>query len=415
MQTATATTTTQSRTSARKVARMRADFINKNNMLARRYPQVSPLDYYLTMYGRDVDEEHVLLLLHDKQKYHKLSDIDEILTIAQQRSDAFIFPAAFFKGFVNMSTLQKLYAITIDLDGVSPRDLANLMVHNYTGVRPSRIVNSGHGVHLVYIFTAPIECYNYAKPVIAKMAKILKARLSSLLQDGHADYKTSIMHSYRVVGSLTKLGQIATAFAVDDPWEVTRLARLLHVAWPTKQQVQDKQDKQDKPKKAQMLYLPNAQPGLYGYCLRRMSEVPEGNRYTAMFALSIVAYKCKVDKDALQQSLVTCMEQYNDRGDATIVRMSEVRKALRGYSQKFVRVTAKQLEDYFGWSFDRKTKRNGRTREAHLVIAHAMSAAVRKVDKTQKIRAYLAQNPNATTRQIAADLHMSKSTIAKYR
>lgn len=412
MQTATATTTTQSRTSVRKVARMRADFLNKNNMLAKRYPQVSPLDYYCTMFGADVDEEHVLLLLHDNQKYHKLSDIDEILTIAQQRSDAFIFPAAFYHGFVNMATLQKLYAITIDLDGVSPRDLANLMMHNYTGVRPSRIVNSGHGVHLVYMFTAPIECYNYVKPVIAKMAKILKARLSTLLQDGHADYKTSIIQSYRVVGSLTKLGQIATAYAVDDPWEVSRLAKLLHVTWPTKQQVQDKQDK---PKKAQMLYLPNAQPGLYGYCLRRMAEVPEGNRYTAMFALAIVAYKCKIDKDALQQSLVACMEQYNERGDATIVRMSEVRKALRGYSQKFVRVTAKQLEDYFGWSFARATKRNGRTREAHLIIAHAMSAAVRKVDKTQKIRAYLAKNPNATTRQIAADLHMSKSTIAKYR
>lgn len=415
MQSATATTTTQSRTSARKVARMRADFTDKNNMLAKRYPQVSPLDYYLTMFGRDVDEEHVLLLLHDGQKYHKLSDIDEILTISQQRSDAFIFPATFYHGFVNMSTLQKLYAITIDLDGVSPRDLANLMMHNYTGVRPSRIVNSGHGVHLVYMFTAPIECYNYVKPVIAKMAKILKARLSTLLQDGHADYKTSIMHSYRVVGSLTKLGQIATAYAVDDPWEVTRLARLLHVAWPTKQQVQDRQDKQDKPKKAQMLYLPNAQPGLYGYCLRRMSEVPEGNRYTAMFALAIVAYKCKVDKDALQQSLIACMEQYNDRGDATIVRMSEVRKALRGYSQKFVRVTAKQLEDYFGWSFARKTKRNGRKQRDHLLIASATAAAVRRVDKAQKIRAYLAQNPNATTRQMATDLHMSKSTIAKYR
>lgn len=410
MQSATATTT-QSRTSARKVARMRADFTDKNNMLAKRYPQVSPLDYYLTMFGRDVDEEHVLLLLHDGQKYHKLSDIDEILTISQQRSDAFIFPSTFYHGFVNMSTLQKLYAITIDLDGVSPRDLANLMMHNYTGVRPSRIVNSGHGVHLVYMFTAPIECYNYVKPVIAQMAKILKARLSTLLQDGHADYKTSIIQSYRVVGSLTKLGQIATAYAVDDAWEVTRLAKLLHVTWPTKNKIQQA----DKPQKAQVLYIPNAQPGLYGYCLRRMSEVPEGNRYTAMFALAIVAYKCKVDKDALQQSLISCMEQYNDRGDATIVRMSEVRKALRGYSQKFVRVTAKQLEDYFGWSFARATKRNGRKQRDHLLIASATAAAVRKVDKTQKIRAYLAQNPNATTRQMATDLHMSKSTIAKYR
>ena len=411
MQSATATTTTQSRTSARKIARMRADFTDKNNMLSRRYPQVSPLDYYCTMFGADVDEEHVLLLLHDKQKYHKLSDIDEILTIAQQRSDAFIFPATFYHGFVNMATLQKLYAITIDLDGLSPRDLANLMMHNYTGVRPSRIVNSGHGVHLVYMFTAPIECYNYVKPIIAKMAKILKARLSTLLQDGHADYKTSIMHSYRVVGSLTKLGQIATAFAVDDPWEVTRLANLLHVTWPQKKI----QQAQDKPQKAQVLYIPNAQPGLYGYCLRRMAEVPEGNRYTAMFALAIVAYKCKIDKDALQQSLIACMDQYNERGDTTIVRMSEVRKALRGYSQKFVRVTAKQLEDYFGWSFARATKRNGRKQRDHLLIASATAAAVRRVDKAQKIRAYLAQNPNATTRQIAADLHMSKSTIAKYR
>jgi hypothetical protein len=399
-----------------KAREMRAEFIKKNNILSRKYSLVSPLDYYISVFGADIDEEHILLLINDKTKYHKSSDIDDILMLSQQRSDAFIFPCAFFKGFVNKATLRKIYAITIDLDSVSPKDLSRLILSNYAGgLVPTYVVNSGQGVHIVYNLSVPIECYNSLKPQIHQITLALKSRLGKRLQDGHADYNTSIMQSYRVVGSLTKLGQITTAYKVGKSWGVEELAQILRIDWQVQKADLPSPQKTKLPKqKKKVGYLPNGMKYLWEYCLKRMKDVPEGNRYTALYALSIVAYKCRIPLEELKKSLESCMNYYNER-DNTIVRRSELNKAIKGYSQKHVLVSSQKLEEYFGWTFERKTKRNGRTRENHLIIAHATSAAVRKVDKTAKIKAYLTENPDASVRQISKALHMSFSTVVKYR
>ena len=392
---------------------MRAEFIKKNNILGRKYKLVSPLDYYITMFGADIDEEHILLLINDKTKYHKSSDIDDILMLSQQRSDAFIFPCAFFKGYVNKATLRKIYAITIDLDGVSPKDLSRLVLSNYAGgLVPTHVVNSGHGVHFVYNLSVPIECYDYLKPQIHKISIALKSKLGKRLKNGHADYNTSIMQSYRVVGSLTKLGQVTTAYRVGKSWGVEELAQILNVDWQAKTVILPK-PKKEKPSK-KVGYLPNGKNRFWQYCLKRMQDVPEGNRYTALYALSIVAYKCRIPIAELKKSLESCIDYYNGR-DNTIVKRAELNKAIKGYAQKNVLVSSQKLEEYFGWEFERKTKRNGRTREDHLIIAHATSAVVRKVDKKAKIKAFLKENPDASVRQISKALHMSFSTVLKYR
>lgn len=417
MQTVTKKIPAESSTPAALTAReMRAEFIKKNNILGRKYKLVSPLDYYISMFGADIDQEHVLLLINHEKKYHKSSDIDEILTISQARSDAFLFPCLFFRGYINKATLRKIYAITIDLDGVSPKDLSRLVLSNYAGgLVPTYVVNSGQGVHIVYNLSVPIECYNSLKPQIHKITIALKSRLGKRLQNGHADYNTSIMQSYRVVGSLTKLGQITTAYKVGKSWGVEELAQILRIDWQVQKADLPLPQKTKLPKQNKKVgYLPNGMKYLWEYCLKRMKDVPEGNRYTALYALSIVAYKCRIPFEKLKESLESCIDYYNER-DKTIVRRSELNKAIKGYSQKHVLVSSRKLEEYFGWTFERKVKRNGRTRENHLLIASATAAAVRKVDKKAKIKAYLKENPDATTRQIAKALHMSLSTIAKYR
>ena len=78
-------------------------------------------------------------------------------------------------------------------------------------------------------------------------------------------------------------------------------------------------------------------------------------------------------------------------------------------------VTAATLEEYFGWSFERKIPRKGRTREQHLERANAIKHAGQAVDKKQAIAKYLEKNPTATTREIAAKLHMSLTTVGKYK
>lgn len=73
-------------------------------------------------------------------------------------------------------------------------------------------------------------------------------------------------------------------------------------------------------------------------------------------------------------------------------------------------VRAATLENWLGWSFDRKTKRNGRTRKEHL----AKVAADRTAASRRRVWACLRETPMATISELARKLSMTRRTAAKY-
>lgn len=97
------------------------------------------------------------------------------------------------------------------------------------------------------------------------------------------------------------------------------------------------------------------------------------------------------------------------------VRENEIEKALTGYSQKFVKVNSYTLEEYLGFTFHRKTKRNGLKQGEHLLIARAVKAARQKATKEIQMKRYLQNNPGASLKKIEEDLGWSRRTIVKYR
>ena len=106
---------------------------------------------------------------------------------------------------------------------------------------------------------------------------------------------------------------------------------------------------------------------------------------------------------------------WNRKHPENPVEMREIDKAMEGYSQKFLMVRSATLEEYFGWQFERKIPRRGRKRDEQLELARAVKDATQPILKRQAIAKYLKQNPTATTRQIAAALGMSLSTVGKYK
>lgn len=103
-----------------------------------------------------------------------------------------------------------LYGMTFDLDGVSVKSLGNLLhqiSHNQNPM-PTYIVNSGHGLHLYFIFKEPIKLYEHIKEPLKKMKFELTERLWNLYTSDLKEKQfQGIFQGFRMVGSPTKFGK----------------------------------------------------------------------------------------------------------------------------------------------------------------------------------------------------------------
>lgn len=141
---------------------------------------VSPLDYYYDLYNNDEE-----FLNGDKEgvpfcyKYGDgikvapggIEDVLQTAVFGENRTKVAVFPASYFH-WPAQKNLENFYAIVIDLDGVSAADLYCLLKLEMKRLLPTYIVNSGGGVHLVYIFEEPIVAYKFRHQTIKQLSLI---------------------------------------------------------------------------------------------------------------------------------------------------------------------------------------------------------------------------------------------------
>lgn len=130
----------------------------------------------------------------------------------------------------------------------------------------------------------------------------------------------------------------------------------------------------------------------------------EGHRYNSIFALACAGYKCHIPFERISKDALTIARKLN-------LPLKEAKHALEVCDPEKARtVRAATLESWLGWSFDRNTKRNGRTQTEHLaIIAENKTAANRK-----EIWNHLRQYGFTSIKAIAEKLHKTRKTIAKY-
>ena len=400
-------------------AECRAEFAEKNAVLMAKFEVLSPLGFYDFLFQGDLKEKTYVI----ENTTYASAHVTEILQIALFRSDVYIPPCSFFNGTYRQCCMEKVYALVLDIDNLTPAQLLRLIEkinHASSLPRPIMIVNSGSGVHLYFCFEAPAEAYKRRIPILRTML----AQMSNLYSGYGKMDRHSLLQPFRPAGSQTKLGDIASAYLSGQRWNISSLAGLLDIdvtKWerntmPNKEEIQSASSSPAPKKKTLILPRTNNKDKLFWYCGERIFKNTDlGSRYLALFGLAIVGYKCRVPRDIVvreMESLITC---WNEKNPDVPVEISEIRKAMKGYSQRYVLVSATQLEEWFGWLFERKIPRRGRTQEEHLEIARAIKDASQKVKKKQAITKYLKQNPSATTREIAAALRMSLSTVGKYK
>lgn len=427
---------------------MVCDFFKKEDLLHQKYNEISPQDFYKYIFGADYDRTHIAFFAAAPKgkRTVKFKDFGDLLVAAGGRSDAYIAPCDFYKNFRTSKCLNKLYAITIDIDGIRYVELRRLINAHYNGIIPTLVNHSGGGVHLIYVLSAPIdeECrpayQAQIKAVFDGLREILRRPLHSRGKDYPVSYKVDnvgIIQQYRIVGSCTKLGYTTRAYRTGAVWEIEKLAEIAGVSWkkyeppaewsnepPRKSQEYRRglyqwyrERPQNPPEK--VAYIDKtaakhrdvrAQHGFWVHCDRRMCEVTEGNRHKALFALAVVAYKCGIPIEVLIERLTYWRDYYNKR-DARQVRDDEITTALDGYNDKWVKVTAAKLEEWFGWTFPRrKNKHNGNTQAAHLQKVRDNRSEQLKA----RIAAFLSENPDASKKRVAEELGISRNTVAKY-
>ena len=346
----------------------------KNVILESFFEQISPATFYEILFVEDMQN---ILYIIENQTYKAAPDIISLLELSSFRSDIFVPPATFFKKLsYKERNLNKLYAFVIDLDNVKAEMLMLIcqkIASQYFKFVPTLILNSGGGLHLYYVLTEPIDCFHSRHDCL----KLILGRLQEVWQSRSykVDKKTTLIQPYRVAGSLNKYGQKTACYRVGEKYRLSDLAKQLQVdLWQNKSINSTVKNSIRKRSKYDAFTLPNAGKRFYYHCLFRIAEeVDIGHRYLSLFALAIVGYKCRITKEKVEKDITNLVNFFNaNKTKNGPVLAIEITKAMQGFSNRFVRVKSFQLEEWFGFNFPRKSKRNGRKRNEHLAFARAV-------------------------------------------
>lgn len=441
------------------------DFCIKDRVLAARYPRISPKDFYRYIFptgsferiGHQEDRKGngIAVIIDDTSKTATkriVTDGLEQLPELLDQNFVVLSPISYFGRSRKASNALWLHALTLDIDYVGEGHLGNML--NWFEKpslnlmpRPTFIVNSGHGVHLYYVFDKPIAMYERNQKELLKLKKYLVDHIWTGYTSTKPERKEAlgITQGFRMVGSPTKMQCYRlTAYQTGDRVSIDYLNEYAH--WGNDAVIDQlslfnlEQAKEQFPEWYERRIVRRELPGrwhikrdLYDWWKQQIeSKTTIGHRYFCMMCLAVYARKCDITEEELRADAAVFQAQFNDMGKDTDEPFTweETEKALEAYNECYVtfprdtiaRLTAIQMQ---------ANKRNGRKQGLHLRLARA-NLAILNEDASQALQGrpkgvsnkehpkrdailqYKAEHPKATQRQIAAALGVSPTTVNKW-
>lgn len=423
---------------------IRKEFAEKNLILDEHGEWLSSWDFYSLLFAGLADSEKVMVI-EAGNKYVAMH-LDEAIELGLGRSDVYISPATYFQNRYKASFIDKIYAVAVDIDNVNPKLLNHIMSNTKHGTlpMPTAVTNSGSGIHFYYIFNQPLITYRNVRDAACRLYDALHVNFG---KDFGMTQKHWIGQPYRIVGGLTKAGDVSTAYRTGELWTPEALAEECHSSWNITyidkaagatdkmkmfasalaevQQVDVpdftnfyatldfiKANRTFREGSKEQLFSPK--PGSqkwYEDTRRRvLSETVEGNRYSSLMALAVIAFKCGIKRTELERDFYMIADLWGKESWHTVFNKNNIPAALRCYSPDFARVKRTTLEEWLGWVFTGTCKRNGRTQQEHL----EKIAIEKRAKALYKLEQYLKKYPEASKRRISTDTGMSRNTVAKY-
>lgn len=365
----------------------------------------------------------------------------------------------------------KCYGFAFDLDGVGKEECETFLL----GVQikklpcPQYIVNSGHGLHLYYLFPEPVPLY----PSVRDYLQRLKMALTRVVWTNETSYIKSrpdkdmrdylgIYQNMRMPGSCSKIGRgkartkyLVTAYRYNTYLGARSSLTYLNSWVPESYRVPDSADysewtndrltldqaRQEYPEWYQKRIIEQRPPaqwicskGLYDWWLRRIQEddgARDGTRYNCIATLFIYAIKCNVPFSIVLADALSLVEPFN----ALTVKpdneftAADVQAASKYYKRSYARYSIKAIEAKTHIMLPRN-KRNGRPQALHLAGARALQKIndeyngtnwregngrpVGSGTKQQQVQAWRTAHPDGRKIECERELGLSRHTVLKW-
>lgn len=440
-------------------------FKMKNEWLGQFYEEVKPKDFYRAVFpegsfereGHPEDERcNGVLTVIEGEKARNYIVFDELNKVDEVKGAEFAImsPVGYSGRNRTARNARWLYGIAIDLDGVEMaqlRDVFHQMEHDFLP-QCTYCVNSGHGLHLYYLFEKPVPLYRHLQDQLREfkyelIRKIWNRYTSTYTEREQVQYQ-GIFQGFRMVGTQSKLGkrypvtafetgervtvEYLNGFLMDDSKAVTDFkyksdlslaeAKKKYPEWYEKRVVRGE-------KKGRW----HIKRDLYDWWLRKIQsgEVSVGHRYWCLSVLASYGIKCDIPEDEVLTDALELLPMFDNISDDEHNRFTkrDVLDAMNMYQENYVTYSRAEVERVSGISVP-PNKRNGLKRKDHLEIARAIQTIKDrqqgknwregngrpKGSSQQKevVRKWRIAHPEGTPKDCIADTGISKNTVYRW-
>lgn len=445
-------------------------------LLDKGFAEVSYKAFYRDVFPKDSFEEKavyetgkyngIIIEVIDEKKTdgkqkilrHTLTDeLDKLDEVVGRNNFCLMSPISYAGKSRKSEYARFLYAIAIDLDGITSEHnldvLFKQIVSNdyllenkvYWGLpKPSYFVSSGTGLHLYYVFEKAVPLFRN----VAEQLEILKRRLTwqAWTQGASELYENvqyeSLFQGFRMVGTVTKAGNVTRAFKYGDvkKYTVEELNRCVPEEYRVKSIVYQSnltlaEAKEKYPEWYEKRIVKKQPKGswtcnraLYDWWIRKIYEgAAQGHRYWCILTLAAYAKKCDIDYDELVADSIGLIDFLNSKGDAFTI--DDVMKALEAYNDGYITYPIDTIVARTDIPI-KKNKRNGRKQDVHIKTVNAMrkfrrdelgedeyknnGRPVGSGTAEQKVQSWRAENPNGRKADCVRDTGLSKPTVYKW-
>ena len=356
----------------------------KNMVLAAYGEEVSPYTLYEDIFGDT--EQTIPVVFIDEGEEHTTKhivpmSIDEAMEQCEDRNDMLMGGCTYFNNWISKKSAKDIYAFIIDMDNVYSGTLLNALQNDWATANdeplpmPTYIVNSGTGLHLYFVLEEPIPNYHISTENLDKLYRALALQQTTKRVYLHRQVQWFGQH-FRMAGGMNKYNWKNTVFRVGEKWDIDELGKqvglkdvhfIRYGEKRTQKPTNKSKGKAKKPKRKGW----RTNRAFYDYTLKNCRDkTKEGNRYTSMCALSVIAWKCNVPQEELEKDLLSLIPDYN-KGATRQIKEKEIYSAMKMYNEKAMLTQRESLENWQGWEF-KPIKRNGRTQEQHIKIMNAI-------------------------------------------
>lgn len=437
-------------------------FIKKNEYLLNEFDEVDYKTFYRDLFplgsferkGKYDDKKgNGIAITIDKDRYTRVTVTDEHEQIDELVNHDFVIlnGLSYFGNERTMRNATLLYAMVFDIDGLNDLNKLKNLISHVTGKerinpRPTYLVNSGHGVHLYYVFKEPIPLYNHLKEPLKKMKYHLTARLwNQYVSDIEEPQYQGLNQGFRMVGSPTKFGKNyrLTAFKIGDKIDLDYLNSFItnpddqvtNIEYEStltleeaKEKYPDWYDRKINGNEKKKTW--KVKRDLYDWWLGRIkNEATYGHRYFCIMALAIYAIKCDVPFTELEQDSYDLIPRMNEANLQEPFTHEDVLSALNAYDENYKNFPRADLEKLTAIAMP-KNKRNYQKQSDHLEEARAIRDIRMKREnkvwynengrpvgsgtKENEVKEWRTQNPKGTKAQCNRDTGIDPKTIRKW-